>query len=114
MYKKMIWLILILFPVLCHAQFDNLLKKTKDKVIKRVDNKVDKAIDKKLDELEGKESGTTTQNNQSSKDETPESTPETTKSFSRFDFVPRRKNYLRRRSCTGRNRGVTAYMELQW
>ncbi len=59
MHKKVLWLCMILLPAISQAQFDNILKKTKNKidskVENRVDSKIDKEIDKKLDEIEGRE-----------------------------------------------------------
>ena len=92
MLKKYALVFLVLLPFLGQAQFGNIMKKTKDKVIQRADQKVDKGIDKKLDQLEGKEPSaspapaSTTPSTASAS--TPQPEKETIKAYSKFDFVP--------------------------
>lgn len=94
MSKKLIWLLMMVIPAITQAQFNNVLKRTKDKVSNRVDTRVDKEIDKKLDEMEGKETAKAdTKTTEPSREATTTTTttasaPEPVKGFSKFDFVP--------------------------
>lgn len=90
--KKLIAAILILsLPYLSNAQFNNLLKKAKDKVTQRIDGKVDKEMDKKLDEVEGKKSNGPSDNATTATETAPVENKPAVKSFSKFDFVPGEK-----------------------
>ena len=94
MVKKYVLFFLVLLPFIGQAQFGNLVKKTKDKVIQRADQKVDKSIDKKLDQLEGKEPPPSQAS--APAPSAPAATPvataspekESIKAYSKFDFVP--------------------------
>ena len=93
MVKKYALFFMVLLPFLGHAQFGNIMKKTKDKVIQRADQKVDKGIDKKLDQLEGKEPATSAAPASpapatASATSIPAPEKETIKAYSKFDFVP--------------------------
>jgi len=84
---------IFLLPAAGQAQFNNLLKKAKNKVEQRLDQQMDKSLDK----LEGKEAPAANSTASTSKPAAVAATPApepvkeekaTIKSFSRFDFVP--------------------------
>jgi OOP family OmpA-OmpF porin len=89
MSKNVILSLLIIVPVITHAQIGGILNRVKYKVNQRIDNKVDKAIDKTLDKAEGKKSsgepsvvtaGQPADNSPLAK--------ETLKVSSKYDFIP--------------------------
>ena len=92
MKKRYFTFFLFMLPFLAEAQFGNLMKKTKDKVIQRADQKVDKSIDQKLDQLEGKETPSSpspaASNVPASAPAMPVNEKESIRAYSKVDVVP--------------------------
>lgn len=76
------------------AQFNNILKKAKNKVEQKADSRIDKEIDKRLDPSESKEPAvaSTAESKQGSSAASEKAEQkQTIKSYSKFDFVPGEK-----------------------